>query len=298
MTPLLLLCYPGRALHLIAVIGFAAVLSLPAADNAALRQALTFHASFDRGTEADFGLGDRAIYYAPSMNKRTEAKAGLPADETVAHAKESGKFGDALRFNKKKAPLIFFHADKNVVYAAKDWSGTASLWLSVDPQAELEMGFCDPIQITPRAWNDAAFFVEFEKRKEDIPFRLGVYADYKVWNPADRKWEQIPLNEKPLLTVGQPPFGTGRWTHIVFTWEKFNTGKPDGVSKLYLNGQLQGALTPREQTFTWDPTKTSIMVGVGYIGLFDELSLFNRALTTEEVAALNHLPRGVKGLLP
>ena len=47
-------------------------------------------------------------------------------------------------------------------------------------KGQLEPGFCDPVQITPRAWNDAAFFVEFEKRPESIPFRLGVYADLGV----------------------------------------------------------------------------------------------------------------------
>jgi hypothetical protein len=268
-----------------------------AADTAALRSALTFHASFDAGADADFALGDKALQHAPSMSQRGEAKAGLPADDLVARAPGRGKFGDALQFKKKKTPLVFFHADKNAAYAARDWSGTASFWLSVDPRAELEMGFCDPVQITPRAWNDAAFFVEFEKRAEDVPFRLGAYADYKVWNPADRKWEQIPFNEKPLVTVGEPPFGAGKWTHVVFTWENFNTGKSNGVARLYLDGQPRGALSPREQTFTWDPAKTSVMLGVGYIGLFDELSLFSRALTDSEVAALHRLPKGARDLL-
>ena len=40
------------------------------------RQALTFHASFDRGVDADFARGDKRLYNAPSMNKRAEAKPG------------------------------------------------------------------------------------------------------------------------------------------------------------------------------------------------------------------------------
>ena len=43
------------------------------------------------------------------------------------------------------------------------------------------------------------------------------------------------------------------------------------------------------QTFTWDPAKTSIMLGLSYIGLWDELSIFDRALSAEEVAALNKM---------
>jgi hypothetical protein len=39
------------------------------------------------------------------------------------------------------------------------------------------------------------------------------------------------------------------------------------------------------------------MLGLSYVGLFDELSLFNRALTTEEIARLYGLEGGMKKLL-
>jgi concanavalin A-like lectin/glucanase superfamily protein len=169
--------------------------------------------------------------------------------------------------------------------------------LRVDPAAELAPGFCDPIQITPREWNDGAFFVEFEKRTNSIPFRLGAYADFKVWNPQNRDWNAIPFAEKPLVAVEQPPFSGDRWTHVVFTFDRFNTGKPDGVAKLYLNGELRGALSPREQTFTWDPSKTLVMPGLNYVGLFDELAIFNRALSDTEIQQLYQLEGGVRLLV-
>lgn len=171
-----------------------------------------------------------------------------------------------------------------------------SFWLSVDPAADLETGFCDPIQITPRAWNDAAFFVEFEKRAEGIPFRLGVYPDFKIWNPTNRKWEDIPMQEKPLTTVPKPPFSRGKWTHVVFTFDRFNTSRDDGVAHLYLDGLPAAVLDPRRQTFTWDEEKSLIMLGLGYIGLWDELAVFNRALTPAEVAHLHRLKNGVRDL--
>lgn len=262
-----------------------------------LREALTFYAPFDGGPDAPFAAGDSKLYYAPAMNKRDQAHPGLPPDAPTVLAKNQGKFGDALRFKEKKAPLVFFHAEKNVAYQERDWSGTVSLWLSTDPENDLAPGFCDPIQLTPRAWNDAAFFVEFEKRKESIPFRLGVYSDFKVWNPQNRKWEEIPASEKPLVTVEKPPFTSGKWTHIVFTFENFNTDKSNGIAKLYLDGKFQGQLSPRMQTFTWNPEKSAIMLGLSYIGLFDELSIFKRALSEEEIATLYSLPQGVKTLL-
>jgi hypothetical protein len=263
----------------------------------ALRQALTFHASFDGKLAATHAAGDPSLHWAPSMKERQEAKTGLPPTGESQHALGEGRFGDALRFTKRRAPLVFFRAQRNMPYTPSDWSGTVSFWLRVDPQRQLEPGFCDPVQITPRAWNDAAFFVEFEKRPEAIPFRLGVYADLGVWNPAKRKIEEIPGSERPLLTVADPPFSGEKWTHVVFTFERFNTGKADGVARLYLDGQPRGSLAGRQQTFTWDPEQAIIGLGLNYIGLLDELSIFNRALAADEVSAVYRLTSGVSGLV-
>jgi len=262
-----------------------------------LRQALAFHASFDNGLDAAFALGNPKLLTAPTFARRAEATQGLPATGETTHAKGEGRFGDALRFTTRRKPLVFFEGGPNVPYRQSNWSGTVSFWLSVDPASELETGFCDPIQVTPHMWNNAAFFVEFEKSPTAIPFRLGAYADFPVWNPKNTRFEDIPAAERPLVTVEQPPFGKGKWTHIVFTFERFNTGQADGVARLYLDGKPAGALSPRQQTFTWDPDKSAIAMGLSYIGLFDELSVFNRALTAAEVQALNALPRGVSGLL-
>jgi hypothetical protein len=263
----------------------------------ALRGALTFHASFDGKTEADRAAGDAAIYWAGSLKERQNAKAGLPPSGEIEHARGAGRFGDALRFTKRKSPVVFFRALRNMPYEPSDWDGTVSFWLRVDPRSQLETGFCDPVQITPRAWNDAAFFVEFEKRAESIPFRLGVYADLNVWNPTKRKFDEIPAQERPLVTVANPPFSGDRWTHVVFTFAHFNTGNTDGVAKLYLDGELRGTLSARQQTFTWDPEHTVIALGLGYIGMLDELSIFSRVLDAAEVRALHELGSGVTRLI-
>jgi hypothetical protein len=266
--------------------------------NGTLRNALTFHASFDRGLDADFALGDAALRHAPSFGKAAEGKAGLPASGEIQLVREAGRFGHALRFTKKQSPMPFFRAVKNVPYKTNDWSGTVSFWLSTDPADELAPGFCDPIQVTPRAWNDACFFVEFEKRTNDIPFRLGVYPDFKVWNPTNKKWENVTAEEKPLRAAPTTPFARGKWTHVVVTWENFNTGRDDGIAHLYLDGAPAATVGPRRQTFTWDEEKCLIALGLSYIGLWDELSVFNRALTATEVRALNQLPNGARDLHP
>jgi hypothetical protein len=263
----------------------------------AIARALTFHASFDGGVNAVRAAGDAALYSAGSFKQRTEAVRGLPASGEILLASGQGRFGDALRFTTKKSPLVFFKGARNMPYQAANWSGTVSLWLSVDPVTDLEPGFCDPLQITPRAWNDGAFFVEFEKQPASIPFRLGVYADLKVWNPEGRRFADIPQRDRPLVAVEPPPFGRGKWTHIVFTFDRFNTGRQDGVVRLYLDGELRGTLSPRQQTFTWEGDDHTIALGLGYIGMLDELSVFNRALSEPEVRYLHRLEKGVSTLL-
>jgi hypothetical protein len=270
----------------------------PGAQPQALRQALTFHASFDGKVDAAHAAGDPRLYWAPSFKQRAEATAGLPDGAHVKPVPGAGRFGDALQFTAKAPPIVFFRGAGNMPYGKDDWNGTVSFWLSTDPEGALAPGFCDPVQITPRSWNDAAFFVEFEKRPESIPFRLGVYADLAVWNPDKRRIADIPTAERPLVPVDKPPFTRGRWTHVVFTFERFNTGNPDGVARLYLDGALAGTLSPRRQTFTWNPEETLIALGLNYIGLLDELSIFNRALTEEEIRALHALPRGVASVTP
>lgn len=263
-----------------------------------LGEALVFHAPFDGKGDAAFGKGDLKIYSATSMKHPRTGTAGLPASRFVTLAAGEGKFGDGLQFHRKSSEMIFFQAEKNFPYQQKDWSGTVSLWLKVDPEMELAPGYTDPIQITPREWNDAAFFVEFTADDKPRHFRLGAYADFKIWNPDNRDWNIIPFAEKPLVRVERPPFNRQSWTHVVFTFEKFNTGRKDGIATLYLNGNAQGQLSPREQTFTWDPAKTLIMVGLSYVGMLDELAVFNRALTSKEVQQLHELKNGVASLRP
>jgi hypothetical protein len=280
------------------VLGALCAIRLDAAvQTQAIRSALTFHAPFDGGVDAMHAAGNPKLYSAPSLARRAEAVPGLPSGGETVHAKAAGRFGDALRFNQRRKPVVYFEAGRNIAYKPADWSGTVSFWLSVDPTTELDPGFCDPIQITPRMWNDAAFFVEFEKTPQSIPFRLGAYADFAVWNPQNRRFDDIPAAERPLIPVERPPFGPGKWTHVVFTFERFNTGQSNGVVRLYLDGQPAGDLSPRQQTFTWAAENATIAMGLSYVGLFDELSIFDRALTGQEVAALHALPQGVTALL-
>ena len=262
-----------------------------------LRSALTFYASFDHGADADFARGDSQVYHAKGMNERFAGTRGMPTTPEIHIEAGAGRYGSGLNFTKAQAPVIFYKAPGNVAIPPQDWSGTVSFWLSTDLVHQLPWGYSDPIQITSKAWNDAAFYTDFEKRTNGTSFRLGVCADLKVWNPNNRDWDKMVPPEKPLVLVENPPFAAGKWTHVAYTFEHFNTGKPDGVAKFYLNGELRGEVSARTQTFTWEPSKTLIMLGIGYVGRYDDLAIFDRSLSANEIKTLRDLPEGVSSLL-
>ncbi|MFM8358105.1 MAG: LamG-like jellyroll fold domain-containing protein, partial [Verrucomicrobiota bacterium] len=243
-----------------------------AAREARLAGALTFHAGFDGTADAGYARGDRRIQHGPQWGKPRDVVPGLPAGGVVRVDAGAGRHGDALRFEKKIPQLVAYLTEGNLAYRTNGWSGTVSFWLRVDPETDLEPGYCDTIQITSKDWNDAAFFTEFTKDEKPREFRLGAYADPACWNPQNRKWDDMAFGEKPLIKVERPPFSRERWTHVVFTWEKFNTGKANGITRLYLDGELKGELSPREQTWTWNPDETLVMLGLSYTGWMDDLA--------------------------
>ena len=285
--------------------GLIGLVSSPALEGAetksveAVREALTFHASFDQGIHAEFSRGDGTLHTCLQPNNQPDATAGLNAEGKTRHLKEGGLAGGALQFTARDAKWIFFPGLDNVVFNKENWAGTISVWLRLDPENDLDPGYTDPIQLTPRKWNDAAFFVDFDKGGDPRDFRLGAFADLGVWNPENKNVNEIPEDRRPLAMVSAPPFSRERWTHVLFTWERFNTGQKDGVSKLYLNGRLRGEIKGWEQTFSWsEAEEVRLFLGLNYIGLLDELSCFSRALGANEVKSLYALGGNIAQIIP
>ena len=259
----------------------------------ALTSSLTFHASFDNGLDADRAAGDSQLYTAPSYDEQDQAEPGL-GNPAVMLADDAGRFGHALRFTERNQHAIFYKADGNVGYSTENWSGTVSFWLSLDPATDLEPGFCDPIQITDAAYNDAAIWVDFTG-ENPRQFRLGVFGDLDVWNPDGLGPNDNPAFTDRLTVVDEPPFAGDRWTHVAITYA--GLGQTGGTATLYLDGErVPGGAENIAEPFTWDVDRGAIRLGVNYVGLFDELSLYDRPLTADEVRALHALDGGVAAL--
>ena len=265
-----------------------------ASSRTSLQDALSFHASFDKGPDADFARGDEAIYTAPSYDALEDAKPGIGTPD-VQLVESVGQFGGALDFTKKNGHAIFYSAADNVAYDPADWSGTASFWLKLDPSVDLEPGYCDPIQLTDSRYNDAAVWVDFTK-ENPRQFRLGVFGDLHAWNPDEQPPDEFPAFGSRLIVSDSPPFSRDAWTHIVITFSGLGSGA--GRARLYLDGApLPEVREDIAEPFTWD-SPGSIRLGLSYVGLYDDLALFDRALTSDEVAALHALEGGVAELHP
>ena len=210
---------------------------------------------------------------------------------------EQDGLAEHLKFAKKNTKALYYPAAKNVAYQPRDWNGTVSFWLSLDPETDLEPGYCDPLQVTDEDYNDAALWVDFTRDDKPRHFRLGVFGDLKSWNPKDLPPDKNPDFLGRLVVVNKTPFARGRWTHVVITHQGLGSAK-GGVAKLYLDGVLQGKTPVISEPFGWDLERAAIRLGVNYVGLFDDLSVFNRELSAPEVKALHQLKDGVKSLKP
>ena len=128
--------------------------------------------------------------------------------------------------------------------------------------------------------------------KNPRKFRLGVIGDIDVWNP-ERK-NSAEEFERRVATVDRPPFEGGKWTHILITYVGINTDR--SISKLFIDGQFQGEIKGINDPFTWEEENAKIMLGLGYIGKIDDITVFDKALNNDEIEIIYNLKGGVKEL--
>lgn len=261
-------------------------------DESELEDHLLFYSSFDGTTTADFAKGESELFTAENMKNISSAKAGLH-DPAVTLAVGKGLSGDALEFTSKKRKRTFYKSANNIAYDEKSFSGSISFWLQIDPAKDLEPGFCDPIQITDSRYNDAAFWVDFTK-ENPRDFRLGVIGDLDSWNPEKKDPHSNPEFEKRLIPIKDPEFSRERWSHVVINFDGLNSDS--GKTQFYFDGKLKGELEMKDP-FTWEIDKSNILLGLSYIGLFDELAVFDRPLSEAEVARIHSAKGGLKSTL-
>jgi hypothetical protein len=85
-------------------------------------------------------------------------------------------------------------------------------------------------------------------------------------------------------------FKADRWHHVVLNLRNLDTGKKDALATLHVDGKPVGEVKDRALAMAWDVDKAGIYVAVNYIGLLDELAVFDRELSADEVKLLHATP--------
>ena len=227
-----------------------------------------FHASFNKGIDAEKSPGDRRIHSAPDYKSLASSKPGLDGTGVV---RENG----ALHFTKKTTQAVFFPAQ-----GFSPVEGTISFFLQLDPLQDLAPDYVDPLQLTDKAYNDSCLWVDFTK--EERHFRLGVFGQLKAWNP--KNLDKNPDFDSRLVVVKQPPFARGTWTHVAITYTKLGSGA--GEAKLYVDGKLQGTSSVVKEPFTWETGKPTLRLGVNYTGWLDDVAVYAKALSAAEIGRI------------
>jgi hypothetical protein len=243
------------------------------------QEGLLLFADFNNGPDAVSAKGDKRLYSAASYKEQAGAQPGLGKTGVVLAAGQ-GRSGAALHFPKKNTQAIFFAGKGNLAPA----NGTISFWLRLDPETDLEPGYCDPIQFTAYSFDDSAIWVDFTKDEKPRHFRLGVFGEKKQWNPADVAADKNPAFLNRLVVERKYPFAKDRWTNVAITYQ--NLGSANGQASLYLNGKLVGSASKISEKFDWNPEKLALRLGVNYVGYFDDLATYDRVLTAAELERL------------
>ncbi|MBG87728.1 MAG: hypothetical protein CMO80_12605 [Verrucomicrobiales bacterium] len=251
-----------------------------------LAGSLSLHASFDKGLDADYSRGDRSSYVRGKQLTRA-----VPTADVVVDPK-GGKFGGALHFTKKNRFRPAYKHPGILNYNDKSWNATVSVWLRLTPDEDLEPGYCDPIQIVGDSSKNGFIFLEWSKDHSPRYFRYAIRPRMDIWNPDNLGWEQV--KKRPMVQLSRAPFSRDKWTHVAFTLENVNGKKPKG--SLYMNGRPQGTIENWDLSFEWNPAQVFLVLGASYVGHLDELAVFDRVLTAEEVGTVYRLKDGVRDL--
>jgi hypothetical protein len=259
-------------------------------EEAALLQCVTFYASFDEAVKGDFGGGDLAVFSgvrpsADPVNPAPSPRRGFDA-KVFSISKNKGIAGGCLHATDvlPNNGRILFPAKGNIAFKKGGWGGAVSFWIKTDPDKMLKTKFCDPVQITEKGADNGGIWVDFNDARPRA-LRHGAFPFVPEGSP--RISEDDP--HAPMVRVPAIGFRAGDWHHVVVSWRNFDTRRRDAVSALYIDGQRMGEVKGAI-AMNWSLEKTGVYFAVNYIGLLDELAIFNRPLTKNEVRLLQNKP--------
>lgn len=266
------------------------------ADDAALRQAVTFYASFDEKAAGDFGQGDLRLWTRADdpMQKGQKVISLGYDDKRIRIVRDAGRSAGALHISEPtpNSAFIFFPAAGKLAVRKGGWGGAVSLWVKADVGKVAPLSPWDPFLLVERGWNNGAVWCDFAPGASERDLRIGLFPTL----PEGKTPPTLEEGEKIWRQVKVPQFRSGTWHHLVQIWDNFDTGKADGWTSCYLDGQLVGEIKGRDATMGWDLDKVRFHLGSGMVGYIDEVALFRRPLAVVEVKRLFEVADVFRGM--
>ena len=237
-----------------------------------------------------------ATFFASGEGVDASLASG-PADAVIDGVKSSltdGKVDGYIYFEKGSGALTY-GAKENFPYSNQAFAGAISFFLSVDPAQDLEANWPEPFHIGKKEgnsfpWDDAVMFVDFSKAPERA-LRFGCYPN-KTQDVSDQMVSERVISVSPLN------WRANEWHHIVITWSNFNSSQANAEWALYIDGVEKGRKGPIRQDVTWNMADQVMRFNhTGYVGKLDEIAIFNKMLTADEIKYLGNPKQEIKKLL-
>ena len=217
-----------------------------------LAPSLSFYASYEDGMDAAYARDDRRIYSAPSYDALSE-RGPWYWGQDVALAYDAGISGHALNFTGGLTQAVFYTGAANAPWAD---AGALSVWLHPADFSGAPLALTGEDPFAPAAAIDLS----------PDPMQLVVRA-------IQGEGAAVP-----------PP---GDWLHVVVSISNAASG---GKVDVYVNGEASTSFDVTDPEHSWEAARSTIRLGVNYVGLIDELAIFDRALTPVEVRLLDETP--------
>ena len=231
-----------------------------------LRQHVLFFANFEKGVDALDSAGEPLATFDTAKTN---------------HISSGGNPDGYLQFNEGAGALSYTAKDNFPYKANQAWSGSVAFWINANT-ATFEANYPEPFHIGKRTagefpWDDAVIFIDF--KKSDNALRFGCYP-----NKTQEITDQMVANRVISVPAN---WKSGEWHHVAITWTNFNSGKSDATWALYIDGVKKGQKGPIAQQVTWDMANQVMRFNhTQFPGVVDEIAVFDKALTDDEVKYL------------
>ncbi len=216
-----------------------------------------------------------------------------------------GKWGNAMRFN-TNGILSRIHSAGDALPLAQYRNFTVSLWINAPTNQPGQRFFAEGNSGSANPWLSLGQVDNLGQVNGSAP--AGTSARIFVRNDSNQNLAAVPTGISSLPVFYDPSVNPGGvWHHLVYVQEEVGGALPQLTARLYVDGMRDPLFvgSPRlprtaHNTTIGGSLRSSGISGVFGGGMIDDVAVWNRALTDEEIMMLstNVTPAALPVLTP